>query len=103
MAFIDKCTTMRRFAIIDNYNGNIEYEGVWIEGKYLYKEVGKNGIYLTDYNPVSKGEDCNYENMIFVWEDGEPKEWIPRESCEKEYDEDGTFIHFDRSYYEKSK
>ena len=37
MAFIDKCTRMRRFAIIDNNIGNIEYEGVWIEGKYLYK------------------------------------------------------------------
>lgn len=94
MAFIDKCTTMRRFAIIDNNVGNIEYEGVWIEGKYLYKEVGKDGVYLTDYDPISKG-NWNYEDMLLVWEDKMPNDyWTPRNQCKKIYDNDGDFTYY---------
>ena len=91
MAFIDKCTRMRRFAIIDNNNGNIEYEGVWIEGKYLYKEVARGGIYLTDYDPTTKGTR-HYRSMILVWEDEDTDDmWVPRESCKKKWDSDGNF------------
>lgn len=44
MAYIDKVTTMRRMALINQYgacgNGAIAYEGVNIEGTCLLRKVG---------------------------------------------------------------
>lgn len=89
---------MRRFAIIEQYNGNIEYEGVCIEGMYLYKKVGTNILYLNEHNPI-----WQYVDMVLVWEDEATDEmWIPREDCVKKYSDDGGFVYVNKEDGDKN-
>lgn len=44
MAYADKITTMKRCAIINADNGEIEWEGVNIEGEIILKEVTTGAI-----------------------------------------------------------
>jgi hypothetical protein len=80
---------MRRFALIDNYNGNIEYEGVWIEGKWILKNVSDDGLMIV-YDIPTKYE--RYAGFVLVYKDDETDEWwIPREDCKKD---DEGYYHY---------
>jgi hypothetical protein len=103
MAFVDKVTKMRRCAIIETHQGNIEYEGVEIEGIYVLKKVGqfKNVSVFEEYSEPCFDEP-NYETAVndfinenladyhiigmknpdfeLVYEDKQQEDfWVPRE------------------------
>lgn len=81
MAMIDKVTHMRRCAIINNSNGAIEYEGVWIEGYYILQSLD-GGLYRISEDEITEkfylDDDYVNENLI-VFLDEPHHYWIPRE------------------------
>lgn len=82
MAMIDKCTHMKRCAIIDDGNGAILYEGVLIEGYFLLQDVRGYGLYriaehdIMNYFCLDNG--YNPRNLLVFMDDNDDL-WCPRE------------------------
>lgn len=77
MAYADKITTMRRFAIIASGGGAIIAEGVDIEGALVYKLAGEDEVFsstLYDIGMFLKEKDAR-----FIYQDPEDENyWEPR-------------------------
>jgi hypothetical protein len=94
MAYIDKVTHMQRVAFISKGNGNIEIEGVIVEGTLLafrdnYKG-GRKEIVIMELSTDEFDQNNPYtfadsEDLILVFKDKYEKSWCPREHSE-EYD-----------------
>jgi hypothetical protein len=77
MAFVDKITTMRRFAAITGEGGIIFAEGVDIEGTMVYKLVGNEKVYSMTRNELS--EFLSDKDASIVYQDPEGEDfWEPR-------------------------
>lgn len=90
MSFIEKCTTMRRMALIYEGNGAIAWEGVNIEGFVVLKEYRPySGDYqiphVVSFPEEQLQEFINHEwgqGLLVSYQDPPHKEqdtWVPRE------------------------
>lgn len=77
MAYIDKITTMRRFALIKGDNGNIFSEGVNIEGIFVHKLVSDDEV--LSLNETEMKEFIADSESALVYQDAEDEgHWEPR-------------------------
>lgn len=77
MAYADKITTMRRFAVITGEGGIIFAEGVNIEGTLIYKLVGNDKVY--SMTPKEMDEFLKDKDARLIYQDLDDDEyWEPR-------------------------
>ena len=83
MAFIDKCTKMRRCALINREgSGNIEWEGVNIEGTLVLKDTAFGSL-LSIKEEDFYTDTFRFSDYLLIYQDEPQKEmWVPREECD---------------------
>ena len=95
MAFINKVTFMQRCAIINCYNGDIEWEGVNIEGTFVLKDVFTNAVATIGEERINYFlDDCNTNgDCILVYMDKYDEKWIPRDDESVIQDVNGKYTY----------